>query len=98
MIKRRTLGLAAATAVLGGLGAYGSVTATAATPTTGPKPTTTQSSAGGDREAMIRHCTDQLPPGDQAKARQQMEQMMSDGMMSGSMTGSTSHGGHHDMG
>ncbi|GHE39000.1 hypothetical protein ABZ508_14435 [Streptomyces lavendulocolor] len=109
MIKRRTIGLAAATVVLGGLGAYGA-TAFAADPSPSPKPSSTQTAESGrhedsthDREAMIRHCTDQLPAADREKARQQMERMMSDGMMSSSMTGDsmmggTSQDGHHGMG
>ncbi|MET9835435.1 hypothetical protein ABZ078_40550 [Streptomyces sp. NPDC006385] len=109
MIKRRTIGLAAATVVLGGLGAYGA-TAFAADSTPTPKPSSSQSSetgrhtdSDGDREAMIRHCTDQLPTDDRAEARQQMEKMMSDGMMSDSMTGGSMMGGasedgHHGMG
>ncbi|WP_033309262.1 hypothetical protein RFN58_35700 [Streptomyces iakyrus] len=114
MIKRRTIGLAAATVVFGGLGTYGA-TAFAADSPPSPKPSATQSSESGrhadsadGREAMIRHCTDQLPAEDRAKARQQMEKMMSDGMMSdgmnsdsmmgGSMLGGASEDGHHGMG
>lgn len=78
MIKRRTIGLAAATAVLGGLGAYGATAAFAATEPPAPKPTTTQSESGkGGTDEMIRHCTDHLPADERAKARQQMEKMMS---------------------
>ncbi|UQA91072.1 hypothetical protein [Streptomyces halobius] len=116
MIKRRTIGLAAATAIIGGLGAYGATGAFAATEPA-PKPITTQISdpdgradSGGGKEAMIRHCTDQMPAGDRAAARQQMEKMMSDGMMSkdmkgmmpggamGSMMGGASQDGPHGRG
>ncbi len=113
MIKRRTIGLAAATVVLGGLGAYGATAFAASSPS--PEPSSTHSSDSGrgtdsadDREAMIRHCTDQLPAADRAEARQHMEKMMSDGMMSdgmhsdsmmgGSMMGGASEDGHHGMG
>ncbi|MCY0955155.1 hypothetical protein [Streptomyces sp. H27-S2] len=93
MIKRRAVGLAAATVVLGGLGAYGAVTAFADSPAvSAPPATTTLSVTAGDLDAMIRHCTDQLPAGERAEARQQMEQMMSGSMMSGS-----SRGAHHGM-
>ncbi|MET9834051.1 hypothetical protein ABZ078_33225 [Streptomyces sp. NPDC006385] len=97
MIKRRTIGLAAATAVLGGLGAYGATTAFA-TPSAEPTPSPTQTSETGrhadiDTDSMIRHCTDQLPAADRAEARQLMENMMSNGMMSGDMMPGTGDGG-----
>ncbi|MDT9692982.1 hypothetical protein Q5762_32610 [Streptomyces sp. P9(2023)] len=120
MINRRTIGVAAATALLGGLGAYGAATAFASPSATDPQPTpsatasTNSTHDGMDRDEMIRHCTDQLPAGERAKARQQMEKMMPadmdgmmsgsmtgggmDGMMSGSMTGGASTDGHHGMG
>ena len=64
--------------MLGGLGAYGATAAFATTEPPTPKPSTTQSDSGeGGTEAMIRHCTDQLPAGERAKARAQMEKMMS---------------------
>ncbi|MGW9028077.1 hypothetical protein ACWGQ5_28750 [Streptomyces sp. NPDC055722] len=105
MIKRRTIGLAVATAVLGGVGAYGA-TAFAADSSPSPTPSSTQSSGSGrradnsgGREAMIRHCTNQLPAADRAKAKQEMEKMMSGGgMMSDSMMGGSSDGGHPGMG
>ncbi|MFF4756430.1 hypothetical protein ACWD5R_40460 [Streptomyces sp. NPDC002514] len=104
MIKRRTIGIAAATVVLGGIGAYGA-TAFAADQSPSLSPSSIQSSgsvhSGGsaaDRKAMIRHCTNQLPAADRAKAKQQMEEMMSgSGMMSGSMTGGPSDHGHPGM-
>lgn len=108
--KRKMIGLAAATAVLGGLGSYGAASAFAATSPPDPRTSTTQSSETGGRvdghgsqEEMIRHCTEQLPADDRAEARQQMERMMSGGMMSGSMMGDSmmggaSHDGHHGMG
>lgn len=85
MTKRRTIGLAAATALLGGLGTYGAATASA-TPSAEARPSTTQSSerdGRADAGSMIRHCTDQLPAADRAEARQLMKNMMSEGMMSG---------------
>ncbi|MET9834009.1 hypothetical protein ABZ078_33005 [Streptomyces sp. NPDC006385] len=108
MIKLRTIGVAAATLVLGGIGAYGA-TAFAADSPSRPKPSSTQSpesgrgaDSDGDRKAMIRHCTDQLPKEDRAETRRQMEKMMSDGMesgsmMGGSMMGGASKDGHHGM-
>ncbi|UQA91145.1 hypothetical protein [Streptomyces halobius] len=88
MIKRRAIGLAVATAVLGGLGAYGATAAFATTEPPAPKPTTAQSDSGdradseSAKEDMVRHCTDQLPAGERAKARAQMEKMMSADMTS----------------
>ena len=77
MIKRRTIGLAAAT-VIGGLGVYGATAAFATTETPAPTPSTTQGDSGeGGTEAMIRHCTDQLPVGERTEARDQMEKIMS---------------------
>ncbi|UGY91279.1 hypothetical protein [Streptomyces gobiensis] len=114
MIKRRTIGVTVATALLGGLGAYGATAAFAASPSLAPQPTATSTDSPGgadgmDRDEMIRHCTDHLPADERAKARQQMEKMMSggmdkmmsggmNGMMSGSMTGGMSGDGHHGMG
>ncbi|MFD7447064.1 hypothetical protein [Streptomyces sp. NPDC059909] len=102
MIKRRTIGLAVATAVLGGVGTYGATAALAATSASEPRPAATYSSdsgpgarAGHDREEMIRHCTEHLPASERAKARQHMEEMMSEGMMSGSMMGGSTEHGHH---
>ncbi|MCP3818817.1 hypothetical protein NLX86_12065 [Streptomyces sp. A3M-1-3] len=112
MIKRRTIGVAVATALLGGLGAYGA-TAFASSSATDPRPSPSATASPGgthdglDRDEMIRHCTDQLPAGERAKARQQMDKMMSadmdkmagmDKMMSGSMMSGASADGHHGMG
>lgn len=91
MIRRRVAGLAISALMLGGIGVYGAGTAFAATPT--PSPSSTPSQGSGhpdiDRDAMIRHCTDQLPADQRAKAREQMEKMMStmdgDSMMGGMM-------------
>ncbi|SDN41930.1 hypothetical protein [Streptomyces wuyuanensis] len=98
MIKRRTIGLTVATAVLGGVGIYGATAVFAAVPPTEYRPATTQSSdtgpgarAGQDRDEMIRHCTEHLPASEREKARQHMEETMSE-RMSG---GSTEHR-HHD--
>lgn len=105
MIKRRSIGLVAATAVLGGLGAYGATSAFAAPSPAGPRPSGTQSAettgganSHGSQKEMIRHCTDQMPVADRAEARRQMEKMMSGGMMSDSMMGGSSKDGHPDMG
>jgi hypothetical protein len=42
---------------------------------------------------MIRHCTDHLPAGERAKARQQMQHMMSGGTAGDSMMGDTPDSG-----
>ncbi|MEU0108401.1 hypothetical protein ABZ313_23990 [Streptomyces sp. NPDC006251] len=103
MIKRRSIALAAATALLGGLGAYGAATAFAASPSPEPQPTVSPSASASpdpdgrmNKEQMIRHCTDQLPADERDEARRQMDKMMSgdmDEMMGGSMMG----GGTDDM-
>ena len=91
MIKRSTLGVAMATALLAGLGGYGAAHAFAAAPPAEPAPVTpnvdsrTQADSSYDRRAMVRHCTDLLPAEDRAAARRQMEQMMSEAMVSNSM-------------
>lgn len=100
MIRRRTLGLAVATALLGGLGTYGATSAFAATPSPGPQPAPSAPSGGmSNRDAMIRHCSNQLPADERAKAGEQMQRMMTnsghtDGtsMMGGSMMGSSMMG------
>jgi hypothetical protein len=100
MIRRTMIGLAAAATLTGGLGAYGAASAFAATtaptpPASSSKPTPSASSTSpAGRDAMIRHCTDHLPAGERAKARQQMQRMMSgDGtMMSGGTAGSSMMG------
>jgi hypothetical protein len=107
MIRNRMIGLAMAATLVGGLGVYGAGSAFAATTASGPKPTPSASSMSpADRDAMIRHCTDHLPAGERAKAREQMQRMMSgdNRTMSGhnaghgSMMGGTSHSGAGMMG
>ncbi|WP_331753188.1 hypothetical protein OG440_39550 (plasmid) [Streptomyces sp. NBC_00637] len=105
MIKRKTVGLAAAAALLGGLGAFGATTAFASSPSTDPKPTptaTTSTPATGDSadtNAMIRHCTKHLPAGERDKAEKQMRDMMADrdhesgDSMMGGTSGSSMMGG-----
>ncbi|AEW95101.1 hypothetical protein SCATT_27300 [Streptantibioticus cattleyicolor NRRL 8057 = DSM 46488] len=69
MIRRRTIGIAAATTLLAGLGTYGATAAFATTSGPGPQVTSPASpSAQNGREGVIRHCTDQLPAGERATA------------------------------
>lgn len=104
MIGRKMIGgLAVAASMAGGLGAYGAASAFAATtasstPASSPKPT--PSASPTSRDAMIRHCTDHMPAGERAKARQQMQHMMSgdSAMMSGGTTGSSMMGDTSDSG
>jgi hypothetical protein len=104
MIRRKVIGLAAAATLAGGLGTYGAASAFAAstassTPVSSPKPTPSASSASpAGRDAMIRHCTDHLPAGERAKARQQMQHMMSgdNTMMSGGTAGDSMMGDTRD--
>jgi hypothetical protein len=97
MTKRRTISLAAATAILGGLSVYGATAtfASGGAPTPSTSPAISMMAGSGhhvhsnaDKAAMIRRCTDQLPANERAKARQQMGTMMSSGS-SGSTTTST---------
>ncbi|MEU0042880.1 hypothetical protein [Streptomyces werraensis] len=85
MIKRRTLGVVAATALLGGLGAYGASAAFASSSDTTPSPAPSSTSSPNtrgddskDTDAMIRHCTEHLPADQRDKAEKQMREMMSD--------------------
>lgn len=110
MITRTTLGVAAATALLAGLGGYGAANAFAAAPPVERAPVTqnvdsrTQADNSHNKEAMVRHCADPLPAEDRAAARRQMEQMMSEAMVSDSMAGmgglmmrDSAGDGHHGM-
>jgi hypothetical protein len=92
MIKRNMVGLAMAASLVAGLGAYGATSAFAATTDPTAKPAPSSGSPAADRDAMIQHCTQHLPAGDRAKAREQMRRMMSGGH---SMMGDT---GSHPMG
>ncbi|MEU2110809.1 hypothetical protein [Streptomyces sp. NPDC019507] len=101
MIRRRAIGVAVATTLLGGLGAYGATAALAASASGEPRPTPplthTQPSGNGHgmgMEELIRHCTDHLPADQRDKARQHMEEMMS----GTTMGGRDSQEGHHRMG
>ncbi len=69
MMKHQKAGLAVAAAALVGLGASGTAYA-ASSPDEDP-----------NSAEMIEHCTDQLPAGDRADMREQMERMMSEGTM-----------------
>src|SRR4051812_18747331 len=99
MIRYKIAGLAIAAIVTAGLGGASAFAATADSPASAPAPKPTPSASPTDRDAMIRHCTDHLPAGDRAKARQQMQKMMSGDMMSGrggSMMGDTPGSGSTD--
>lgn len=98
MIKRRTLAVAVATTtLLGGLGAFGAVTAFASSPDTAASATAfAKSDDGKNLDAMIQHCVKQLPANQRAAAEKQMRSMMSDhdsasghSMMHGMMGGAS---------
>ena len=84
MSRRKTIGLAAASAMLAGLGAFGATAAYAASSSPSPQPApsgspTATRTATSSTDAMIRHCTNQLPAGERANAREQMQKMMTTG-------------------
>ncbi|MFD8302815.1 hypothetical protein ACFV29_10745 [Streptomyces sp. NPDC059690] len=100
MIKRRTLALAVATTLLGGLGAYGAATAFASSSDTTPRPaasaTVSSKSHSKNLDAMIQQCLKHLPANQRAAAEKQMRSMMSDqdstsghSMMHGMMHGAS---------
>ncbi|MFD3928317.1 hypothetical protein [Streptomyces sp. NPDC058614] len=82
MIKRRTVAVAVATTLLGGLGAYGATAAIASPSDTTSRPTpSATSSTNGDStgtDAMIQHCLKRLPANERAAAEKEMREMMSD--------------------
>jgi hypothetical protein len=84
MTKRKTLAVAAATALLIGSGAFGATTALASPSGAAPAAALTATSSPppgireGSTDAMIRHCTQQLPAAERGKAQQQMRAMMAD--------------------
>ncbi|WP_072690805.1 hypothetical protein [Rhodococcus marinonascens] len=75
MIRRITIGVAVAAALLGGLGAATAVAAqpTPATPTSATVPAAEPDPA---TDTMIRQCTDQLPEAERGAAETTMREMM----------------------
>ncbi|EGX61028.1 MULTISPECIES: hypothetical protein [Streptomyces] len=96
MIRHRTIAVAAATALLGGLGAYGAATAFAATSDTTPEPTpsaTSSPSAGGkSTEAMIQRCLKDMPANERGAAEKQMRKMTSEHSMMDGGSGMSMNG------
>ncbi|MFL6056686.1 MAG: hypothetical protein ACJ72W_27875 [Actinoallomurus sp.] len=94
MIRHKMIGVAVAATIVGGFGAYEAASAFAETtaPATSPSaPTPSPSASSTGHDAMIRHCTEHMPAGERAKARQEMQHMMSGGSMMGDASGASSH-------
>ncbi|GAA3137652.1 hypothetical protein JOF29_000104 [Kribbella aluminosa] len=78
--------MAVATTLLGGLGTYGAAAFAAPPADPRPAPSATVSTAPGV-DAMIRHCTDQLPAGERGAAEKEMREMMTHHGAGNSMMG-----------
>ncbi|MDH6522318.1 hypothetical protein [Streptomyces sp. SAI-090] len=84
MNTRRTLAVATATALLGGLGTYGAVTAFASSSDTSTRPASSASASASAKsdskstDAMIRQCLKHVPAGERKAMEKQMRSMMSD--------------------
>ncbi|MHB9857541.1 hypothetical protein [Streptomyces sp. YIM S03343] len=80
MIRRKTLAVAAAAALLGGLGTYGATAAFASSSDASPRATASatvsRTSDAKDSNSMIQQCVKHLPAKDRAAAEKQMREMM----------------------
>lgn len=90
--------MAAATALLGGLGTYGATTAVASPSDTALKPapsaTSSPSTGGKSTDDMIQHCLKYLPADERGAAQKRMHEMMSG---HGAASGHSMMDGHSSM-